>query len=305
MTSLVRIPQGFHLCYDQSLKTAKARSLPRLLLMDRKIARLALTGFVVAMFAFTAFSVSVPSPSIYSSPIILVTNTLSMLSGPSASATSTNWSGYVVTGPSGSVTDVKGSWVVPSIQGACPKGSTYSLAWVGIDGYTSSTVEQVGTASNCAKGQPQYYAWYETYPKPLQTISGFTVSPGDVISAEVSYSGGSFTLHVTDLTHAQDYIHKATVSGASRSSAEWVIEAPTSTGTTVLPLANFGTADLGTDYTTVASSCYATVSGVSGGIGTFGSATQITMTGSGGAVKAQSSSLTSDGDSFSITWKSQ
>jgi hypothetical protein len=305
MTSLVRIPQGFHLSYDHSLKTAKAGLAPCMHLMDRRIGRVAFTGFVVAMFVFSAVLASAPSINLYSSPINLVTHTFSMLSGPSASATSTNWSGYVVTGPTGSVTDVKGSWKVPSIQGTCPKASTYSLAWVGIDGYTSSTVEQVGTASNCASGKPQYYAWYETYPKPLQTIAGFQVSPGDVISAEVSYASGTFTVHITDLTHSQDYTHKASVSGASRSSAEWIIEAPTSTGTTVLPLANFGTTNLGSDYTTVASTCYATVSGLSGGIGSFGSATQVTMTGSGGTVKAQSSTLTTDGQSFSITWKSQ
>src|ERR1035437_3778384 len=30
-------------------------------------------------------------------------------------ATSTNWSGYAVTGANGSVTDVKGSWIVPTV----------------------------------------------------------------------------------------------------------------------------------------------------------------------------------------------
>jgi len=261
--------------------------------------------FVVVLFISSVFIASSPAIKVFSSPVNLLNNTFSLLMGPSAGATSTNWSGYVVTGSTGSVTDVKGSWTVPSIQGTCPKGNTYSLAWVGIDGFTSSTVEQVGTATNCASGKPQYYAWYETYPKPLQTISGFQVSPGDVITAEVSYASGTFTVHITDLTHYQDYSHKASVSGALRSSAEWVMEAPTSTGTTVLPLSNFGTAYLGSDNSGVASTCYATVSGVTAGIGSFGSATQVTMTGSGGIVKAQPSSLTADGTSFSIVWKSQ
>src|SRR5213592_3480117 len=47
---------------------------------------------------------------------------------------STNWSGYAVTGPSGSVSDAKGSWTVPAIQGSCPSTNQYSSFWVGIDG---------------------------------------------------------------------------------------------------------------------------------------------------------------------------
>src|SRR5579862_6192130 len=53
---------------------------------------------------------------------------------------STNWSGYAVTARSGAVTDVKGSWVVPAIQGSCPSTNEYASFWVGIDGYNSNTV---------------------------------------------------------------------------------------------------------------------------------------------------------------------
>src|SRR5438046_6649382 len=61
---------------------------------------------------------------------------------------STNWSGYAVTGASGSVSDAKGSWTVPAIQGSCPSTNQYSSFWVGIDGFSSGTVEQkIGRAS--------------------------------------------------------------------------------------------------------------------------------------------------------------
>src|SRR5438128_10107784 len=36
---------------------------------------------------------------------------------------STNWSGYAVTGAAGSVSDAKGSWIVPAIQGTCPSAN--------------------------------------------------------------------------------------------------------------------------------------------------------------------------------------
>src|SRR3989442_10465896 len=61
---------------------------------------------------------------------------------------STNWSGYAVTGASGSVTDVKGSWTVPAIQGTCPDTNQYSSVWVGIDGFSSATLQQTCTHSH-------------------------------------------------------------------------------------------------------------------------------------------------------------
>ena len=46
---------------------------------------------------------------------------------PDGSITNTAWSGYVVNGPSGSVTDVKGSWIVPAVTCAGPGSTVYRL----------------------------------------------------------------------------------------------------------------------------------------------------------------------------------
>lgn len=217
---------------------------------------------------------------------------------------STNWSGYAVTGSTGSVTDAKGSWKVPSIVGTCPSTNQYSSFWVGIDGFNSGTVEQTGTDSDCQNGTPTYYAWYEFYPHPSFIISGITVHPGDTISAEVIYSGGRFTTTITDTTNGQSFSTSAKVHSAQRSSAEWIAEAPSSSGG-ILPLADFGTAYFGTDNTGIASTNYATINGVTGTIGSFGSSVQtITMVSNSGATKAQPSSLSSDGTSFSVKWVS-
>ena len=70
---------------------------------------------------------------------------------------SPNWSGYVaatnLTSPQpNSVTEVVGSWIVPAVTG--PAGAnTDSSVWVGIDGYGSGTVEQVGTQEDARKRQ--------------------------------------------------------------------------------------------------------------------------------------------------------
>ncbi len=209
---------------------------------------------------------------------------------------STNWSGYAVTGASGSVSDAKGSWTVPAIQGRCPSTNQYSSFWVGIDGFSSGTVEQTGTDSDCQNGAPTYYAWYEFYPHPAFLINGLTITPGDHITAEASFSGRSFTVTITDTTTGHSFSTSARVHSAQRSSAEWIAEAPSSSGG-ILPLANFGTVSF--------AACTAKVGTASGTIGSFGSSVQvITMVSNSGAVKAQPSSLSGSGDSFSVTWKS-
>ena len=125
--------------------------------------------------------------------------------------TSDNWSGYAVTGAKGSVTDVKASWTVPAVT--CPStGDQYASFWVGIDGYSSNTVEQIGTDSDCVNGVPTYYAWYEFYPHPSYTIRSNTLSvrAGDLISAEVSADAkGTFTVTLTNVTAGRRKRHSA------------------------------------------------------------------------------------------------
>lgn len=219
--------------------------------------------------------------------------------GPS---TSTNWSGYAVTASTGSVTVAKGSWIVPTASCSGSSTDTYAAVWVGIDGYSSSTVEQIGTDSDCQNGSPVYYAWYEFYPHPSYLISALTsVSPGNSIVAGVSYSGNVFTVTITDTTTGQSYTTSSTVSSAQRNSAEWILEAPSSSNNgNILPLTNFGTEYNGMDYSGASATDYATIGSSTGPISSFGSSVQqITMVSSGGSTEAQPSALSSDGTSYS------
>jgi hypothetical protein len=221
---------------------------------------------------------------------------------PTGTVCSTNWSGFAVTGSGAS--DAKGSWTVPSVS--CSSKATYSSYWVGIDGYSSNTVEQTGTDSDCSSGHGVYYAWYEFYPNPSVQISSLTVSPGDKISAEVSYSSstGKFTTTITDGSHT--FSTSGSVSGAARSSAEWIVERPAlcRVHCSLTSLSNFGTVSLGMDYTGIAGTNYATISGSTGAIGSFGSANihRITMVNSSGKTLAEPSVLSGDGTSFTETW---
>ena len=224
-------------------------------------------------------------------------------------STSTNWSGYAVTGTT--FTDVKGSWTQPTANcsstaaspsngrgnghgngggGSGKSQSSYSSFWVGLDGYSSGTVEQTGTDADCSGTTPVYYGWYEFYPAFPVNFSN-PVSPGDTINAEVSVSGGTVTITLQDAT--QGWTQHATQSSAgyALSSAEWVAEAPSSGK--VLPLANFGTVDF--------SNASATGGGRKGPISAF-TYDPITMVTSSGQTKAVPSGLGSGGSSFSVTW---
>ena len=111
---------------------------------------------------------------------------------PSHLASSTNWSGYAAANKlsspkKGSVTAVSGTWIVPTLSPTFD--DTYSSLWVGIDGYGSSTVEQIGTEHDFSDGVQSDYAWFEMYPGASYLINGFPLSPGDVISASVVYNG--------------------------------------------------------------------------------------------------------------------
>ncbi len=209
---------------------------------------------------------------------------------------STNWSGYaaetsLANPQSNSVSDVKGSWVVPAVS--CTSNSTYSSAWVGIDGYSDSSVEQTGTEHDCINGLPSYYAWFEMYPKPSYRINNFPVNAGDTINAEVKYTGGNkFQLTLQDATTGKTFVTTQNAR-ASRQSAEWVMEAPWSGG--VLPLTNFGTINF--------SNSSATINGVTGSINnTLWQNDPITMVNSSGTSKATPSALSGDGKSFSVIW---
>jgi len=202
-----------------------------------------------------------------------------------ASTTSTNWSGYAAHG--GTYTTVSATWVQPT--GSCTSATRYSSFWVGLDGYTSNSVEQTGTDTDCSGGRPVYYGWYEMYPNPSFSF-GSTIHAGDTISASVTFSGtSSYTLKLSDVTRGWTSTTTKSLSGAPRSSAEVIIEAPCCTGSGgILPLANFGTVHLSNSL----------VNGSS--IGSF-SPDQITMINNSGADKDTVSAL-SGGTNFSATW---
>lgn len=220
---------------------------------------------------------------------------------PIDKGTSTNWSGYAsatnIDNPAqDTVTGVTGTWIVPTLKATSE--DTYTAIWVGIDGFSSTTVEQLGTEHDWSNGTQQNYAWFEMYPNPSYQINGFPLNVGDVIEAEVNYQGSKeFQLSLVNHTQNRYTVipgkrTKSTV--AKRSSAEWIVEAPYSSE--VLPLSDF--------QQVAFTNCTATINGKTGGIANKGwQADALTMESSTGVVKAVPSALSSDDQSFTVTWE--
>jgi len=209
--------------------------------------------------------------------------------GRFTTAESTNWSGYAVTGANGAFSSVSASWKEPTAtcSGNRRRTAQYSSFWVGLDGYSSSSVEQTGTDADCSGTTPQYYGWYEMYPAYPVNFSN-TVRPGDSMSASVTFSGTeTYTLVLKDSTQGWTQTITKNQTGLDRSSAEVITEAPSS-NSGVLPLADFGTVS----YSTSAAN------GTSLG---SQSPTEIVMINNSGADKDSTSSIGSGG-AFSNTW---
>ncbi len=172
------------------------------------------------------------------------------------------WSGYV-TVPGSQITGVGATWIQPTVSSTGANSRTGF--WVGMDGWANGTVEQIGTAWNTSIG---YWAWVEFYGDGIQNAQGqwtaqgpyfqpvsinsligsnyFTIEPGDVISASVTYVSSTQTTSTfefrfqdarpgapTKIWHddlTTEYIVPA------RTTADWIVEAPAGG---VYPLAAF------------------------------------------------------------------
>jgi hypothetical protein len=217
--------------------------------------------------------------------------------------TSTNWSGYAVSSTS-KFTDVVGSWVEPTAT-CTASGASYAAFWDGIDGYTSGSVEQLGTDSDClSAGHPNYYAWYEMYPAGSVELptAQYPVKPGDTLTAQVAVTGFGL-LYTLSLKSSEGWTYSTTKFRLflARSSAEMVAESPEICEITcsIASLADFGTVQF--------SGVEAAAGGTVAPFDTFSASSgphEIIGETKAGVVRAQPTALSSSagGDAFSIAW---
>ena len=199
----------------------------------RKLLLAALCSFIAA--GTLGLSSVAAAPSVRLGPAVIAR----LAAGASASGStqySLNWSGYVSTEASLKTprpfTSVQAEWTerAYACNGESPEAA---VAWVGLDGWGGSTVEQGGTYQECnGTAQGTHYAWWEMYPTNTITTV-FTVRVGDRMSASVTYSppghAGAFRIVVTDRTAHRGFTEFEQcqyAGGCQRNSAEWIVERP-------------------------------------------------------------------------------
>jgi hypothetical protein len=193
---------------------------------------------ILAALAVPVLSAGLPAPGVARSIRPGGPMSPAQATGPDAArrTVSANWSGYAAAGRA--FRSVSASWTQPAAH--CRHGAAYASFWVGLDGYRSRSVEQIGTDADCRDRTARYYGWYEMYPAPPVRL-GRKVRPGDKLSASVTFGTAStYTLVLRDRTRGWKHTVTRKRAGLARSSAEVITEAPSSAGG-VVPLADFGT----------------------------------------------------------------
>ena len=215
--------------------------------------------------------------------------------GTTTAIGTTNWSGYAdVSQTSQEFTRVSGSWTTPSVT--CTAEDQVSSDWVGFDGLTNMSVEQLGTISWCYEGKPLYITWYEMSPNPAVQVAA-TLKAGDKITASVTRTGTSYTLKLTDATTTVNSFTKTltcALTTCTDTSAEWISERP-GFKIGVAPLAHYKAFKItnGTE----------TAGGKSGTIGSFATNDAITMLDATSAYDLATVSTLTGGNSFTTTWR--
>ena len=226
------------------------------------------------------------------------------------------WAGYVVGTPSadgssflsGTVSNVTGTWMVPKL----PPGRLFQAynTWVGIGGFDSGYLVQIGTAvispvdiqfpDICGNViTPGPFAWYEVIVPGsgcMSTISPFSVSPGDTISAEVSYlEPDMYKLTIANVTQGNSTNIYVSQPSNPNDTAEWIVENPEAGhGFGLYRLADFGVLNFNDCSVTLNSE----PSSINGGCDSEYVAT--VLTNNIGTIMAQPCCLSPDGTSFSV-----
>jgi hypothetical protein len=200
--------------------------------------------------------------------------------------TSSNWSGYVANG--GTYTSVTGTWIVPQVA-ATTTGA--DATWVGIGGVTGTDLIQAGTqATVTGDGSVTYSAWTEILPDYSRTAP-LQVTAGDTVTVTITEQSSGLWLIVMENRTTSDTYEKTLRYASSRSSAEWVQEAP-STNRGIVPLSDFGSVRF------IGGS--AVRDGLTLGLDSLG-ATPVAMINRAGQAIALPSTLGADGSSFVVT----
>ena len=195
---------------------------------------------------------------------------------------------------------VEATWVQPTVR--C-RGTTNQSAvyWVGLGGYGQRALVQIGTESTCIGGEALAAAWHESLPRERFSIRApLDISVGDRIWAQVRWlSGSRYRLSLVDLTTRKDFSIRVNNTTLKRTSAEWIVEAPTGgcpSHCRTLKMPDFKTFRF--------RAAWVAIGGVRRQIDSARFTHVLeTMVSSAGATRAEVTSTAADGSSFAVRWR--
>jgi len=219
--------------------------------------------------------------------------------------------GYQVTGAPGSITRIKGSFIVPNLD--CSGGATTNVTIsVMLDGFGATPDQmQAGIVASCSGGVASYRDFVAMLPnlgKVKQPT--LTIKAGDVMEVQGKWSSATHGWHAQIMDVSSGVTLPASAGSPKKfspalDSGAFIVSVSGST-----PLANFGSVSMGQQYTGVKQSCILTSTGshviTIGSLGAMAGYTlnQLTLVDGGGSTMASAGALTPDGSSFSVNWAS-
>lgn len=200
---------------------------------------------------------------------------------------SRNWSGYAAT--NGTFTSIQATWTLRPNTTVNNYGN--DATWVGIGGVDTNDLIQAGTQQTVTPdGHVSYEAFYEKLPDISQPID-LAVSPGDTVTTSVKQvHDADWQITIANNTTQQKVIFYTSYT-SSRSSADWIEEAPSGTDR-ILPLDNFGTIEFKSATTTENGREQTLLNA---------HAQPIAMSNDFGQTLAQASVISHDGRAFTVT----
>ncbi len=141
---------------------------------------------------------------------------------------SANWSGYAQTAAPHTFTEVTDTFVVPTVS-AASAGRQFAADWVGIGGFSDSTLVQAGFQTVVKKKDKRttvsYGAWTEILPQVEDPLS-LVLSAGDIVTVTVQETAKNiWTMTVDDTTTGQSGVRTVSYH-AKGMSAEAIHERP-------------------------------------------------------------------------------
>jgi Peptidase A4 family len=142
-----------------------------------------------------------------------------------------NWSGYAQSGaPTGTYTGVTATFKVPTVNISL-SGKQFSSDWVGIGGFSDSTLVQAGIEADNLNGTAFYQAWTEIIPAAENPLT-LVIHAGDTVKVTVlEIAANKWKMTVKDVTlnttASRTVVYTSSNGGpSSRASVEAITERP-------------------------------------------------------------------------------